>query len=146
MRAAGPDRVVGLRVLAWPLTGLITSAPVAAIARGGARRRRWRRLAGGRRPRASASERTPRRWFGLTSSGRRSPWRSPRAASRRSCRGLPNDHYHAFADPIVFVVVGLGVAALVRVGREPRGPSAARRRQAVASLAVAIVVALVGST
>ena len=25
--------------------------------------------------------------------------------------GLPNDHYHAFADPMVVVLVGLGLAA-----------------------------------
>jgi hypothetical protein len=31
--------------------------------------------------------------------------------------GLPNDHYHAFADPMVFVIVGVGVAGLVRLGR-----------------------------
>jgi len=27
--------------------------------------------------------------------------------------GLPNDHYHAFADPMVFTLLGLGVAALI---------------------------------
>ena len=27
---------------------------------------------------------------------------------------MPNDHYHAFADPIVFAAVGLGVAAMAR--------------------------------
>jgi hypothetical protein len=30
-------------------------------------------------------------------------------------RGLPNDHYHAFADPMVFVLVGIGAAALWRL-------------------------------
>ena len=34
-------------------------------------------------------------------------------------RGLPNDHYHAFADPMVFVLVGIGAAALWRA--VPRG-------------------------
>jgi hypothetical protein len=29
--------------------------------------------------------------------------------------GLPNDHYHAFADPMVFTLVGLGAGALWRV-------------------------------
>ena len=31
--------------------------------------------------------------------------------------GLPNDHYHAFADPMVFVLVGLGAGAR---GEPPR--------------------------
>ena len=42
--------------------------------------------------------------------------------------GLPNDHYHAFADPMVFVLVGLGAGALWRwrtagagAGDEPAG-------------------------
>ena len=48
--------------------------------------------------------------------------------------GLPNDHYHAFADPMVVVLVGLGLTALV-VGRRPRGPG---RRPA------SCLVALVG--
>ena len=52
---------------------------------------------------------------------------------------LPNDHYHAFVDPIVFVSVGLGVAALVRLGRAGSTSAAARLGPVVA---VAIVVAL----
>ena len=28
--------------------------------------------------------------------------------------GLPNDHYHAFADPMVFTLLGIGAAAAVR--------------------------------
>ena len=41
--------------------------------------------------------------------------------------GLPNDHYHAFADPMVFVLVGIGVAAAWRTWREaaPGRPAAA---------------------
>ena len=38
--------------------------------------------------------------------------------------GLPNDHYHAFADPMVVVLVGLGLAALV-AAPGPIGPAAA---------------------
>ena len=30
--------------------------------------------------------------------------------------GLPNDHYHAFADPMVFTLVGLGAGLLWRAG------------------------------
>jgi hypothetical protein len=43
--------------------------------------------------------------------------------------GLPNDHYHAFADPMVVVLVGIGAAAVVReataAGRAPLGVAAA---------------------
>ncbi|MEX1170690.1 MAG: hypothetical protein WEE50_11160, partial [Chloroflexota bacterium] len=38
-------------------------------------------------------------------------------------RGLPNDHYHAFADPMVFVLVGLGAAALWRPDRDGSDPA-----------------------
>ena len=33
--------------------------------------------------------------------------------------GLPNDHYHAFLDPIVFLLAGLGAGGLWRTGRVP---------------------------
>ena len=54
--------VVGLRVLAWPLTGLITHAPIAAPGRGGlvVAALAWRSIAG------DGLERRAARWFGLT--------------------------------------------------------------------------------
>jgi hypothetical protein len=48
---------------------------------------------------------------------------------------LPNDHYHAFADPMVFTLLGMGAAVLWRL----RGPSGLGR-----SVAVGRVVAVVG--
>jgi hypothetical protein len=36
-------------------------------------------------------------------------------------RGLPNDHYHAFADPMVAVLIGIGAAALVSDLKAPLG-------------------------
>ena len=103
--------IVGLRVLSWPLTGLITdgfavavvaSAAVVAIAI-------WRSRAGG-------ADQLAARWLGLGLL-----WSvafltvaAPSLAS--VVPGLPNDHYHAFADPMVFTLLGLGVAALVRGG------------------------------
>jgi len=127
--------VIGLRVLAWPLTGLLTDAPVAAIlaAAGVVGAIVWRSIAG------SANERFAGRWFGLTL-----VWATLALAVAASGLAtivprLPNDHYHAFADPIVFVSVGLGVAALVRLGRAG-STSAAARLGPVA--AIAIVVAL----
>ena len=122
--------IVTLRVLSWPLTGLISDGFVAgsvatvaviAIVIG-----RWRAVDPG--------ERFVVRWFGLGLL-----WTvvfltvaAPSLAA--VVRGLPNDHYHAFADPMVFVLVGLGVAALVRGFRAPAGAVAA----------VAAVVVLVG--
>ena len=55
---------------------------------------------------------------------------------------LPVDHYHAFLDPLVFLVVGLGFAGLVKLG-PLRGGS--RRYSSVAGrpLTVGWVVAAV---
>ncbi len=117
--AAIPVRfgIVLLRVISWPLTGLIidgfmagalaTTVIIAIVA--------WRWRANEQR------ERLVVHWFGLGLL-----WSvlfltvaAPSLAS--VVRGLPNDHYHAFADPMVFVLVGLGAAALVREVRAPIG-------------------------
>ena len=42
--------------------------------------------------------------------------------------GLPNDHYHAFADPMVFVLVGMGAAALSARSAARRGGATVGRR------------------
>ena len=63
--------------------------------------------------------------------------------------GLPNDHYHAFADPMVFTLVGLGAGALWRVrpgraaGRAQHGrePDAAPADERTVPLGPAVVVA-----
>ena len=133
--AAIPVRfgIVGLRVVSWPLTGLITAgfaagslalvAVIAIIIWLG-----WGRQGG------DTSERSVARWFGLGLL-----WSivfltiaAPSLAS--VVAGLPNDHYHAFADPFVFVLVGLGIAVMAREVRRPIGPA----------LATAAVVALIG--
>jgi flagellar biosynthesis protein FliQ len=123
--------IVGLRVVSWPLTGLITDGFVAgsiallvivAIAV-------WRWVAG-----RDADDGLVARWFGLGLL-----WTvafltiaAPSLAS--VVRGLPNDHYHAFADPMVVVLIGIGAAALIREVTAPLGPG----------LTVAGVAALVG--
>ncbi|HEX7346772.1 MAG TPA: glycosyltransferase family 39 protein [Candidatus Limnocylindrales bacterium] len=109
--------IVALRVPSWPLTGLIidgfVAAAVASVALVAIVLWRWRSPADG--------ERFVVRWLGLGLL-----WSiafltiaAPSLAS--VVRGLPNDHYHAFADPMVFVLVGLGVAALVGEVRAPIG-------------------------
>ncbi|HKG56463.1 MAG TPA: glycosyltransferase family 39 protein [Candidatus Limnocylindrales bacterium] len=121
--------IVALRIVAWPLTGLITDAPVAALlaVAGVIAIIVWR--SGSRHGR----ERVAVRAFAATLA-----WCAVALALGASSlatvvKGLPNDHYHAFLDPIVFVIAGLGAAALWRL-RQPAGP-------AIATAAVAVVVA-----
>jgi len=110
--AAIPVRftIVGLRVVSWPLTGLITDRLVPAIVAVVSVVAITVSLG-----RAARPERRPARWIGLGLL-----WTvafltvaAPSLAS--VIPGLPNDHYHAFADPMVFVLVGLGVGALLAI-------------------------------
>ncbi len=107
--------------MSWPLTGLFTDAALAgliatavviaiivALVRLGTLR-----------------ERQAARWLGLGLL-----WTafaltiiSPSLAT--VIPGLPNDHYHAFADPMVFTLVGLGAGALWRVRPRRAGLSGA---------------------
>jgi 4-amino-4-deoxy-L-arabinose transferase-like glycosyltransferase len=127
--------IAGLRVLSWPLTGLITegfaaaalaSVSVFAIAV-------WRSRSGGRDQLAA-------RWLGLGLlwSTAFLTLAAPSLAS--VVPGLPNDHYHAFADPMVFTLVGLGAAGLATMPASRTG--AARRLGPV--IGVVGVAALLG--
>ncbi|MEO6207488.1 MAG: glycosyltransferase family 39 protein [Candidatus Limnocylindrales bacterium] len=113
--AAIPVRfgIVGLRVVSWPLVGLITAgfgaAVVATVAIIGIVALLWRRDGPGT---GRGSGRAVARWYGLGLL-----WSvafltvaAPSLAS--VITGLPNDHYHAFADPMVVVLVGIGAAAI----------------------------------
>jgi hypothetical protein len=103
--------IVGLRVISWPLTGLITSgfvpAVVATCAVIAIVAMLWR---------IRPTESMVARWLGtgLLWSVAFLTIAAPSLAV--VIPGLPNDHYHAFADPMVFVLVGLGVAVAVRGG------------------------------
>jgi len=106
--------IVGLRILGWPLAGLITSAPIETILASTlvVVVTVWR---GWLVPRSD--ERTAVRWLalGLVWTVVALAVGAPSLAT--VVLGLPNDHYHAFADPIVFVLVGAGIASLVGVAR-----------------------------
>jgi hypothetical protein len=105
--------IVVIRVLAWPLTGLITHAPAAALMATGLVIGIvvWRLRSD--RP----GERTAVRWLGAGLLWSTVALTFGASGLATVIPGLPNDHYHAFADPMVFVLVGLGVAALARVRR-----------------------------
>jgi len=103
--------VIGARVVSWPLTGLFTDAALAglvatvvviAIVVGLARL-------------GTPRERQAARWLGLGLlwTALALTFISPSLST--VVPGLPNDHYHAFADPMVFTLVGLGAGALWRV-------------------------------
>ena len=105
--------IVGLRVVSWPLVGLITDGfvpgvlPTAAVV--GIVAWRWRAGVG--------AERVVAAWFGLGLLWSTAFLTVAAPSLASVVPGLPNDHYHAFADPMVFVIVGLGVGAALRQGR-----------------------------
>ena len=124
---------VGLRVVGWPLAGLITAAPIAtilaaALVVGLAVWRGWLS--------PSDSERTAVRWLAIGLAGAVLALAVTASSLATVVAGLPNDHYHAFADPIVVVLAAIGLGALTRAR-----PS----RVVVGRVIVAVVVmALVG--
>ncbi|MFL5675474.1 MAG: ArnT family glycosyltransferase [Chloroflexota bacterium] len=109
--------VIAARTLSWPLTGLLTDRPamslvavfvvVAIVA--------WRAFA------ATGRERVAVVWLGvgLAWTAIALTFIAPSLAT--VVPGLPNDHYHAFADPMVFTILGMGAAAVWRL-RAPVGP------------------------
>lgn len=97
-----------LRIVGWPLVGLVTSAPFAAVlvVGGAIVLGAWLIVAG------DGEERVAARWLGVTIA-----WGtvtlSVLAPSLQSVViGLPNDHYHAFLDPAVVILVALALRAV----------------------------------
>jgi 4-amino-4-deoxy-L-arabinose transferase-like glycosyltransferase len=123
------------RVVSWPLVGLIVDGVTAAMLAlvGVFAIVVWRSRT------ANGDERTVVRWLGigLVWTALALTFASPSLAT--VVRGLPNDHYHAFADPMVFVLVGLGAAAL---WRGASGPAA--RANSATSVAIGRVLAMTG--
>jgi 4-amino-4-deoxy-L-arabinose transferase-like glycosyltransferase len=142
--------VVGIRILTWPLVGLVVDAGIVAVlaAMIVVALAIW--LARG----PASAARTAARWLGLGLAWSTVSLALAATSLATVVRGLPNDHYHAFADPMVFALVGLAVAALWRWdGPRPRaraGTSPADTRGAPPAavvgpvLAAVLVVGLVG--
>ena len=131
--------IVLLRVLGWPLTGLITAAPIPTILAAAlvivlAVWRGW--LA------PATEERFAVRWLGLGLLWTVVALAVGASSLATVVLGLPNDHYHAFADPIVVVLVGVGVAAFLRRTSAPAMTAAARLAPAAAGAVV--LTALIG--
>jgi hypothetical protein len=104
--------VVGVRTIAWPLAGLFVDALPLAVAAvvlvvGSAV---WRGLVAGQPERSGA------RWLGAGLAWSVAVLSIGAASLTTVVRALPVDHYHAFVDPIVVVLAGLGLAAIYRAG------------------------------
>jgi 4-amino-4-deoxy-L-arabinose transferase-like glycosyltransferase len=137
--------LIGTRVVSWPLVGLIVDGLIAAVVSLVAVIAIvvWRSRSG------SGDERTAARWLGLGLlwTAVALTFASPSLAV--VVRGLPNDHYHAFADPMVFVLIGIGAAALWRAvpredDRRRRAGGVGGMASATAALAPGRVVAIAG--
>jgi len=130
---------VTMRVLAWPVSGLLIDSlavgvPAAVVV---ATFGVWRARV------ARGPERDLARWLLATMA-----WScvilGVAISGLANVTALPVDHYHAFLDPLVFLVVGLGFAGLTRMGlRSPvRDPDDVRRVTAAPSLGSLVVVVL----
>jgi hypothetical protein len=133
-----------LRVVGWPLVGLVTDVPLAAaillaVVVG---------LAAIGLLRARGAAGVGLRWLvGILA------WSTVALAFaapslQRVVAGLPNDHYHAFLDPIVVIVIAVSLAGLfaraLATWRADHHPGAALAGIAIgAGLAVLVAVALV---
>lgn len=122
-----------LRSLSWPLTGLLTSSPLAGVSAAflvlvaGA----WRFLAGASLERAFVV------WSAGTTAWSVAALAIVAPSLATIVPELPTDHYHAFLDPLVIAILSIAGAA---IWRHERWPVAARRATAV--LAVGAIVAL----
>ncbi len=96
------------RIVGWPLVGLVTSAPFAAIVSVSSALvlGLWIMVAG------RGEERTVARWLGLTIAWSTVALAVLAPSLQTVVAGLPNDHYHAFLDPVVIVLMALALRAL----------------------------------
>lgn len=117
------------RSVGWPLVGLVTDIPVGAIVAVSVATvlSAWLMLTG----RGAGGDAA--RWLGLTVLWSAVALSVLAPSLALVVAGLPNDHYHAFLDPVVFVLVALAAQAIVRgSGASVPGDAAARTLVVVA--------------
>ena len=99
-----------LRVIGWPLVGLITDVPIAATVAAAL----VIGLAAWRARKAARDEAIAVRWLAGTVAWSSVALTFAAPSLQSVVPGLPNDHYHAFLDPIVIVLLAVGAAGLAR--------------------------------
>jgi hypothetical protein len=118
------------RIVGWPLVGLVTDAPGPAVVAVSTSLvlSVWLMLVG------RAADGAAARWLGLTVLWCGVALALLAPSLQTVVAGLPNDHYHAFLDPVVIVLLALSVRAIAR------GSGSAQRidvsARAVAALAI----------
>lgn len=121
-----------VRAIGWPLAGIVTSAPLGSIVVVSMTVGlvAWRVVA------AQGDERLVVRWLtaGLGWAVVALAILAPSLAT--VVAGLPNDHYHAFLDPVVVVLLAMGFAELLGDGR--------RRDAGARAVAIIALILLVG--
>ncbi len=136
---------VGLRSITWPLAALITDRPavslltalVVVILAGVA-------VAAGRR-----EDRRAAAWLVATVAWSVLALAVFAPSLAVVTPGLPNDHYHAFLDPLVIALAGVGLARLAEMARMaalPAAFAAARGAGPVAAGVVLVVLIAIGVT
>jgi 4-amino-4-deoxy-L-arabinose transferase-like glycosyltransferase len=128
---------VGLRIVAWPLSGLLTDHLVIGVVLGIAvvAGLAWRAVAADEPERGAVRFLAATLLFGWLVLG-------VGVAALATVTPLPVDHYHAFLDPIVFVGAGLTVAALWRLAERRRGAQSPRLvAQGLIGVGLAVIVA-----
>jgi flagellar biosynthesis protein FliQ len=112
---------VGLRILAWPLEGLLTDHLAIGVLLGVAviAGFTWRARTAGEPERGAIRFLGASLLFG---------WLllAVSVGALATVTALPVDHYHAFLDPIVFIGVGLTIAGLWRLGERAGGAATPR--------------------
>jgi hypothetical protein len=131
--------VASYRMASWPIVGLAIDTPVvASLVSGlfvGVALWCWRRNKG--------TARTGSRWLISTILWSAAVLAVVAPDLAMIVRGLPNDQYHAATDPIIPVLLGLGIAGLLPEGALTGASRAGGQLAPRGLLAVAIVAALV---
>lgn len=133
-----------LRAIGWPLVGLVTDVPYASVGAVAVAIA----IAAWRSRSAKGEERFAARWLSATVGWGILGLTFMAPSLSTVVEGLPNDHYHAFLDPAVFALVGLGLAALIAERPEPvpgarvTPPMVDRTARSLALLALAGLLAV----
>ena len=109
--------IVGLRAATWPIAGLVTDRPAGTVLALAS----MVGLSVAAIVLARREDRAPAAWLAWTLGWSVVALAVAAPSLATITPGLPNDHYHAFLDPVVLALVGVGLARLASVGAPGRG-------------------------